>query len=45
VLGLHLVSAPFDTEGSDGWTLADFTLPENFDKVLTQADKIYFYHR
>ena len=40
---LHIVSAPYDTEGSDGWSLADFVLPENLDKVSENAEDIYFY--
>lgn len=43
IASLHIVAAPFDTEDSDGWTLADFVLPENLDNVSNQVKEIYFY--
>lgn len=44
LLGLHLVSAPIDTEGSDGWSLADFTLSDAISNLNDKFENISLYH-
>jgi len=38
-----LVSAPFDAKDAD-YTLGDFKLPKNLDKLKKQGGKIFLYH-
>ena len=42
ILGLFLVGAPYDAEGTD-YTLADFVLGKNLDMVARHCDNIHFY--
>lgn len=44
LLGLHLISSPIDTEGSDGWSLADFTLSESILNLTENFKNINLYH-
>lgn len=39
---LHLIAAPY--ENADDWVLADFNLPGDLSRVLSQTYKIYLYH-
>ncbi len=43
VRGLHIVSAPFDDEGSDGWSLADFALTDAIDSIKEKYEKVFLY--
>ena len=43
LLGLHVVSAPFDAVGSDGWSLADFILTDSISSLQDKYENISLY--
>lgn len=43
ILGLHIISAPFDNEGSDGWSLDDFALTDSINDLQKKCENISLY--
>ncbi len=43
IKAVYLIAAPYDAEGSE-YSLGDFILPDNFEKLREQGGKIFIFH-